>query len=57
MLFDRLYAGDTDICIWCTCNTKLSELADRFENPDIGDAVSSRIDRMIEAGGMILIEL
>lgn len=55
-LFDRLYAGDAKTLIWCTANLNSISLAERFENRDIGDAVSSRIDRMIDAGTMVKIE-
>lgn len=55
-LFDRVYAGDCGSRIWITSNLSLAELANQFENVDIGDAVVSRIDRMIDDGRMMKIE-
>lgn len=55
-IFDRVYAGDCESRIWVTCNLSLGNLANRFESVDTGDAVVSRIDRMIDDGTMMKIE-
>lgn len=51
-IFDRAYAGDCNAKIWVTTNLNLSTLIGLFENADMGDAVASRIDRMITHGSM-----
>lgn len=56
-IFDRIYSGDSNCLIWITANCNLSELNRKFENKDIGDAVVSRIDRMIEDGKMLKKEI
>ena len=56
-VFDLLYSGEYKTRIWVTSNLSLTDLASAFANADIGDAVVSRIDRMIEDNKMIKIEL
>ena len=55
-VFDMIYAGDARTKIWITSNKSLEDLPALFENRDIGDAITSRIDRMIDDGRMIKIE-
>lgn len=55
-IFDRIYAGDARTKIWITSNKSLEDLPALFENKDIGDAITSRIDRMIDDVRMIKIE-
>lgn len=51
-IFDRIYAGDTRCRVWLTSNAELRAFAYKFENEDVGNAVLSRIDRLIGDGKM-----
>lgn len=51
-MLDRIYAGDTRCRIWITSNADLKAFVHKFENADVGDAVVSRIDRLIGDGKM-----
>lgn len=53
-LINGVYEGSTSR-IWITSNYSLPELHRRFENGDIADAVVSRIDRLINAGKMQMV--
>lgn len=55
-LFDLVYSGEYSTLLWVTSNKSLEDLAEAFADGDIGDAVVSRIDRMIESGRMVMIE-
>jgi DNA replication protein DnaC len=52
-VFDMLYNGNIQCRIWFTSNIDWRKLAIRFENHDVGNAVVSRIDRMISDGRMV----
>jgi hypothetical protein len=54
---DLVYSGSSRAVIWFTANKTLADFANQFENLDLGDAVVSRFDRMIEAGKMLNIEV
>ena len=56
-LFDLIYSGESKTRVWITSNKSISDLAGIFENGDMGDAVVSRLDRMIDAGKMLKIEV
>lgn len=51
-ILDRIYAGDTRCRVWLTCNADLKAFVHKFENDDVGNAVVSRIDRLIGDGKM-----
>ena len=51
-ILDRIYAGDTRCRVWITSNADLRSFVKKFENPDVGAAVVSRIDRLIEENKM-----
>lgn len=55
-IVDLIYSGSVQTRLWITSNKNLEGLANTFENLDLGDAVVSRIDRMIAAGDMAIIE-
>jgi DNA replication protein DnaC len=55
-MVDLVYSGAKKTKLWITSNKTLDDLADAFENLDMGDAVVSRLDRMIESGKMLKIE-
>lgn len=60
MLYDMIdltYSGATKAKLWLTSNKTLDDFANAFENLDIGDAVISRIDRMIESSRMVKLEV
>lgn len=56
-IVDLVYSGEAQTRLWITSNKSLEGLADIFDNLDLGDAVVSRIDRMIANGKMALIEI
>lgn len=51
-ILDRIYAGDTKCRVWITSNADLRSFVHKFENDDVGNAVVSRIDRLIGDGKM-----
>lgn len=51
-IYDRIYSGDTRCRVWVTSNTDLKAFVHKFENEDVGNAVISRIDRLIGEGKM-----
>ena len=55
-MIDLVYSGEKKTKLWITSNKTLEDLSECFENLDIGDAVISRIDRMVESGKMMKIE-
>ena len=55
-MIDLVYSGASATKIWITSNKNLEDLSECFENLDMGDAVVSRFDRMIESGKMLKIE-
>lgn len=55
-IIDLVYSGTFKTRLWITSNKTLDGLADMFENLDMGDAVVSRIDRMLESGKMVKLE-
>lgn len=55
-MVDLVYSGEKKTKLWITSNKTLEDLSECFENLDIGDAVISRIDRMVESGKMLKIE-
>lgn len=56
-LIDKIYLGEVHCCLWITTNLTLLRMARNFSNPDVGNAFASRIDRMIEEGKMLKIEV
>ena len=56
-MIDMVYSGESRTKIWLTANKTIADLANVFDNLDIGDAVVSRLDRMIESGKMLNIEV
>lgn len=56
-MIDLVYSGSSRTVLWFTANKTLADFANQFENLDLGDAVVSRFDRMIEAGEMLNIEV
>lgn len=55
-MIDLVYSGSSQTVLWFTANKTLADFANQFENLDLGDAVVSRFDRMIETGKMLNIE-
>lgn len=51
-MLDRIYAGDTRCRVWITSNADLISFVHKFDNDDVGNAVVSRIDRLIGDGKM-----
>ena len=56
-MIDLVYSGASKAKLWITSNKTLADFADAFENLDLGDAVVSRLDRMIASGKMVKIEV
>lgn len=56
-MIDLVYSGSSRTVLWFTANKTIADLANVFENLDIGDAVVSRLDRMIESNKMLNIEV
>ena len=56
-MIDLVYSGASKAKLWITSNKTLADFADAFENLDLGDAVVSRLDRMIANGKMVKIEV
>ena len=56
-MIDLVYSGKSRTVLWFTANKTIADFANAFENLDLGDAVASRFDRMIEVGKMLNIEL
>lgn len=52
-IIDMLYNGSIKCRLWITANIDWRKLAIHFANRDVGNAVVSRIDRMISDGRMI----
>ena len=47
-MWDLVNFGEVSCRLWITANASLRDLAGRFENADVGDAVVSRIDRLAD---------
>lgn len=47
-ILDRIYSGESKCRIWITSNIAVRDLASKFDSTDSGDAVVSRIDRMVK---------
>lgn len=56
-MIDLVYSGSSRTALWFTANKTLADFANSFENLDLGDAVVSRFDRMIECQKMMNLEL
>jgi DNA replication protein DnaC len=56
-LVDLVYSGEKKTNLWITSNKTLEALSECFENLDLGDAVVSRIDRMVDSGKMVKLEI
>lgn len=56
-MIDLVYSGECQTKLWITSNKTLTDFADTFENLDLGDAVVSRLDRMIASGKMVKLEV
>ena len=56
-MIDLVYSGEKKTKLWITSNKTLEDLSECFENLDIGDAVISRIDRMVDSGKMVKLEI
>lgn len=55
-MIDLVYSGSSRTRLWFTANKTMADFANSFENLDLGDAVVSRFDRMIESGKLLNIE-
>ena len=55
-MMDKIYASNTACRVWFTSNTVPAELNKKFDSKDIAAAVSSRIDRLHDAGKLKLIK-
>lgn len=56
-MIDLVYSGESRVKLWFTANKTIASLADCFDNLDLGDAVVSRLDRMIETNKLLNIEV
>lgn len=56
-MIDLVYSGAKKTKLWITSNKTLADFADTFENIDLGDAVVSRLDRLMESDRMIKLEV
>ena len=56
-IVDLVYSGEKKTKLWITSNKTLEALSECFENLDLGDAVVSRLDRMIFCGKMVKLEI
>lgn len=54
-ILDRIYSGESKCRVWFTSNIAVIDLAGKFDSFDIGDAVVSRIDRMVKENKMAVI--
>jgi DNA replication protein DnaC len=52
-IFDNLYCGNAKCKLWVSSNINWRKLASLFENKDCGNAVVSRIDRLISENRLV----
>ena len=52
-IFDNLYCGKAKCKLWVSSNINWRKLANLFENKDCGNAVVSRIDRLISENRLV----
>lgn len=52
-IFDNLYCGKSKSKLWVSSNINWRKLANLFENKDCGNAVVSRIDRLISENRLV----
>lgn len=55
-LFDYIYEHDVKCRVWFTSNITPARLHTKFESQDLASAVASRIDRLYNAGQLVLIK-
>jgi DNA replication protein DnaC len=55
-LLNHIYAAAIPCRVWITSNTVPAELHKKFESRDLASAVASRIDRLHDAGKLVMIK-
>lgn len=52
-IFDNVYCGNANCKLWLSSNINWRKIASLFENKDLGNAVVSRIDRLISENRLV----